>query len=353
MNCDLKYEKQKRDAEGMRTAWKMSDRLRDTGLTDPESVTRIDNIVYGPYGHFNLLDYYRPKDTEGQVLPLIISIHGGGWVYGDKELYQYYCLSLAERGFAVINFNYRLAPEDPFPAALQDIRRLLTWTAQNGERYGFDPKKIFLVGDSAGAHLASWTATMLTSPAYRALYEKNFPLAKGTSRLDAVPFSRDQYQSVGVPENLLEGMPEENYEPDETARWALPAEDIRILGCGLNCGIYDMKNAVNGSLDELFTTFLDSVYENTPDLALDLVDSWGYMTADFPPAFVMSAANDFLLPMAQPMAEHLQSLGCHAELHVYGSKDQEYMGHVFHINQYLKEADQCNDDETAFFRTLL
>ena len=59
------------------------------------------------------LDVYRQKDATGK-LPVIVSVHGGGWVYGDKERYQFYCMDLAERGFAVVNFSYRLAPEYKF-----------------------------------------------------------------------------------------------------------------------------------------------------------------------------------------------------------------------------------------------
>ena len=51
---------------------------------------------------------------------MIVNIHGGGYFYGDKELYRFYCMHLAEYGFAVINYNYRLSPENKFPAPLED-----------------------------------------------------------------------------------------------------------------------------------------------------------------------------------------------------------------------------------------
>lgn len=87
---------------------KIDDAKRDAGLTTPEDVRRFDNIRYGEHDR-HLLDVYRPKDADGK-LP-IVSIHGGGWVYGDKELMQFYCMSLAEHGFAMVNFSYRIAPE--------------------------------------------------------------------------------------------------------------------------------------------------------------------------------------------------------------------------------------------------
>ena len=55
------------------------------------------------------LDVYRPKLNIKGKLPVIMSVHGGGWVYGDKDVYQWYCMNLAQRGFAVVNYSYRLA----------------------------------------------------------------------------------------------------------------------------------------------------------------------------------------------------------------------------------------------------
>ncbi len=65
--------------------------------------------------------------------------------------------------------------------------------------------------------------------------------------------------------------------------------------------------------------------------------------------FVTSAVHDFILKNAQPMYEKLQSLGIDSEVHIYGSKEKEEVGHVFHVNCRLPEADQCNDEECAFF----
>ena len=104
-----------------RREFKAGDDIRDAGLTTPNDVVRFDDIRYGDDDPLQALDVYRPRAAEGKVLPVIISVHGGGWVYGDKERYQYYCMGLAQRGFAVINYSYRLAPEHPFPAAVAVI----------------------------------------------------------------------------------------------------------------------------------------------------------------------------------------------------------------------------------------
>ena len=95
------------------------------------------DIVYGTDPKRQALDVYRPRAAEGK-LPVIVSIHGGGWVYGDKERYQYYCMSLAQRGFAVVNFTYRLAPKFKFPASLEDTNLVFRWVLDHASEYGFD-----------------------------------------------------------------------------------------------------------------------------------------------------------------------------------------------------------------------
>lgn len=80
---------------------KKGDDIRDYGLTAPKDIIRYDDIVYGQDAKWQSLDVYRPRAAEGQMLPVIVSVHGGVWVYGDEERYQFYCMNLAKRGFAV------------------------------------------------------------------------------------------------------------------------------------------------------------------------------------------------------------------------------------------------------------
>ena len=158
----------------MRAQCKHSDDRRDAGLSTPADIVRYDDIVYGPDRRRNVLDVYRPRGAGGK-LPVIVSIHGGGWVYGDKERYQYYCMSLAQHGFAVVNFTYRLAPKFKFPAQLEDANRVFSFVPSNAERYGFDTEHVFAVGDSAGAHLLSLYCCLCTNPDYAAQYPFRVP----------------------------------------------------------------------------------------------------------------------------------------------------------------------------------
>ena len=130
-----------------------TDQKRDEGLQTPKNIFRYDNILYGQDENFQSLYLYKPKEQKTNKLPVIISVHGGGWVYGDKEKYQYYCMNLAQRGFAVINFSYRLAPENKFPAALEDTCLVFHWIIENALNYQLDTKNLFAIGDSAGANI--------------------------------------------------------------------------------------------------------------------------------------------------------------------------------------------------------
>ena len=126
-----------------------SDRKRDSQIPLPQGVHQTCDISYGPYGKWNLLDIYHPEGCD--CCPVILNIHGGGFVYGTKEIYKRYCMDLARRGFTVVNINYRLAPRWKFPTPLEDINQALLWLQENSRYYHADITRLFMVGDSAGA----------------------------------------------------------------------------------------------------------------------------------------------------------------------------------------------------------
>ncbi|GIH79990.1 alpha/beta hydrolase [Planobispora longispora] len=98
---------------------------------------------------------YRPHRTQGAV----VWLHGGGFVMGDLDTEHPWAARLADAsGATVISVGYRLAPENPFPAALDDAWAVLNWTAENAAELGVDPERIAVGGHSAGANLAAATA---------------------------------------------------------------------------------------------------------------------------------------------------------------------------------------------------
>ena len=283
----------------MRNKLTEGDRKRDAGVMDPEGLIRHTDLRYGPHPE-NLLDVYLPEDAQG-LQPTIISIHGGAWCYGSKQLYSHYCLRLAKRGFAVVNFDYRLAPESKYPAPLEDACQVLHWVAEHGGEYGIDKNNLFVVGDSAGGQLAFQLLTMLTSEKYRKLFD-----------------------------------------------FAPPA-DLRVNACGLNCGCYFMpvgKFLPPKKAGMIFEAYFPEDY--LP--CLPSLKPQKYVRKNFPPAFVMTAGNDYLRMMARPLHMLLRWRGVESVLRIYGKKSQKEIGHVFHVNCHLPLADVCNDEQCAFFR---
>jgi acetyl esterase len=95
-------------------------------------------------------------------LPVVAYAHGGGWALGTLDAFGPVCRSLANASGAVVaSIDYRLAPEHPFPAALEDVRAAVRWLAANARELDGDPDRIAVAGDSAGANLATVTARRL------------------------------------------------------------------------------------------------------------------------------------------------------------------------------------------------
>lgn len=147
------------------------DAARKAEQTPPDKVESRRDLAYMPTGKWqHRLDLFRPEGEEG-VLPLIVDVHGGGWMYGDKELNEYYCMSLAKYGFMVADINYSLVPDTDLRGQIADIFEALNWCFEHGREYGGDPEQLYLTGDSAGAHLALLACGAADSPEYRELYQ--------------------------------------------------------------------------------------------------------------------------------------------------------------------------------------
>jgi acetyl esterase len=127
----------------------------------------------------HLLDIYLPTGAMAP-LPVVLYIHGGGFRILSKDSHWVMGLAYARQGYLVCNINYRLAPRQPFPAALEDAVAAMEWVVKNVHRYGGDPDRLVLAGESAGANLA-------TSLTIAACYQRNEPCARAVWNLDRVP----------------------------------------------------------------------------------------------------------------------------------------------------------------------
>ncbi len=128
--------------------------------------------AYSDAGRRGLLDVYLPADGEVENAPVLLQVHGGGWTIGNKDqqgipLMQH----LAAKGWVCVAINYRLAPRDPFPAHVIDVKKAIAWIRENIAEYGGNPDYIAITGGSAGGHLTALAALTANDPAYQPGFE--------------------------------------------------------------------------------------------------------------------------------------------------------------------------------------
>lgn len=291
-------------ARNMRRTMETSDTKRDAGLVFPEDVRSYTDIRYGKDPRWNLLDVYRPYDLDGKgkelkKIPVIVNVHGGAWIYGDKETYRFYCAGLAQRGFAVINYSYRLAPEHRFPCALNDTNSVFTWITEHSTEYGLDLNNVFIMGDSAGANIAGQFICMLINKEYAANYDFK------------------------------------------------PPAGLKINAAAFNCGAYDpLKFMGEKELMKGLVTL-----DETP-IRSGILNVSDYINKDFPPTYLMSCVGDFCFKFLEPMKEALSKYNIEHLTKIYGS-EEEPLFHVFHLTVGDEIAEEVNDRECSFFRNYI
>ena len=118
------------------------------------------DVVYGSANNTPLkLDIWYPRDNPNPT-PTLVYIHGGGWIFGSKEGAVYQFLPYLERGWRVVNVEYRMAGNSLAPGSVEDTRCALRWMYRNAKQWNFDTSKIVLTGHSAGGHLSLITGML-------------------------------------------------------------------------------------------------------------------------------------------------------------------------------------------------
>jgi acetyl esterase/lipase len=124
-------------------------------LKAPDWVSVEANVKYSSHAE-TVLDVYQSKNAPaGDKKVGVLVIHGGGWTGGTKEnVFERLCLPFLEKGYVVVNVEYRLAKVALAPAAVEDVLLAAEWFRNNAAKYGVDKNKIIVTGDSAGGHLS-------------------------------------------------------------------------------------------------------------------------------------------------------------------------------------------------------
>ncbi len=241
-------------------------------------------------------DVYLPKNAKTQRLPLVVFIHGGGWVSGDKRngIVDYYGSDLIAHNIAVASINYRLAPRSIYPTQGRDVACALRDISNRARSFGIDPDRIGLLGDSAGGLLAAMYALNQTDsmPRTRAVvefygtsdlmaqltrfpqYDKDALSYLGTRSTVIAKAASPQYQIVHYdtpPFLLLQGDRDAIVHPDQTRLFYNKLASVNkqtklvvVKGAGHYFGVKSSPNAgqIHGMVTSWFEKYLAN--DHTP-----------------------------------------------------------------------------------------
>lgn len=232
------------------------------------SIETFESIPYADQSPFQKLDVYLPPAVD-KPYPTIMGIHGGGFVARSKALYKLLARYYAQQGYAFVSINYRLAPQDSYPAQVEDSFCALAWVHANQEEFGFDAEKVIVSGGSSGGYLASMLAT------------------------------------VDDPQQYLKDCP-----------YDLATEDP-VRAAIIFYGMYDLTNMAEypgGS--EPLEPYLGDDYENVPVELLEEMSPIMHIDGREPPFIILHGSDDNTIPagMSERFSEELMKSGVDVEL---------------------------------------
>ena len=236
-----------------------------------------------------MLDIHRPPSPDADA-PVVVWIHGGGFVSGRRSDITNYAKILAGEGFVVANVDYTIAPEASYPQPIRQVLGALAYLGRERAALGLPSTRFVLAGDSAGSQIAAQTAAVLANPDYARL--------------------------VGVA-------------PD--------AGPARIVGALLHCGVYDIVGmGRDGGVMGWFVGSAGWAYSGKRDWRGDAqfqtMSLAPHLTAAFPPAFVSVGNADPLGPQSVALADNLRKAGVPVETLFFPKDHQPPLGHEYQFD---------------------
>ncbi|MBO0896217.1 alpha/beta hydrolase [Arthrobacter sunyaminii] len=259
-------------------------------------VIRHRGLRYLGAGGKPSLDLFLPA-TDRKPLPVVMWIHGGAWISGDKEDVAPYLKVLAGYGYAVVGVGYSISPEAVYPTAVKELNAALAFVREHADRYGLDTNRIVLAGDSAGAQLAAQLALAITNPEY----------ARDTGVVPAA-----------APE--------------------------QVRGILLNCGVFDfdavasMAGPVGWGLRKALWSYTGSRdWASTSAAAHMSIPA--HVDHRFPPTYISGGNGDNLtLTQSLPLADRLEELGVPVVRSFWPQDYKPALGHEYQFQLYRPEA---------------
>lgn len=272
----------------------------------PDDIVTLRDLVYKPDDPSARLDVYKPHREQHDALPVVVWVHGGGYLSGDKDHIANYLKILAGNGFATIGVNYRLAPEVQYPEPVRDVALAIGYVRQHAAELGIDTNRMVLAGDSAGAQIAAQLAIAIVSPSYAASLQLKSPMDRQSLR-----------------------------------------------GAVLFCGLYDPDLKDNASEYGSFLSTATWAYFGVDDLSKDprkrQFSVVANLPATMPPLFVSAGNEDPLLGHSKKLVAVAQAKGVHVRP-LFFDGHKVGLGHEYQFDLSTPEARQALSQVVHFIR---
>ena len=269
--------------------------------TIQEKVIVHKDIPYNERG--TLLDIYSPKNIDASV-PVILYIHGGGFIGGRKENTQAYAMTLASAGYVVANINYDLAPRFKYPVQVMEANQALDYLRENVGQYGGDINRLFLGSNSAGSHITGQMAVLISNPKFAA-------------QMKIQPSIKKE----------------------------------QLKGVLLYDGIYNMRTAksLHLSVIDLYLWSYTGVRDIESFDRLEGLSITDHITSDFPPAFVTVGDADKLEPQSIELIQSLNKHDVEVDVHLFTDSGAG-LGHDFMMDLDTQPAQQILKNALEFLK---
>lgn len=277
----------------------------------PDGISEILGRQYDPKDKDAFLDIYYPSAIANtdRRLPVIVWIHGGGWVSGHREDIANYCKILAGKGYTVVSLDYSIAPEKKYPTPLKQVNAALAYLAANAKSLHIDENHFVLAGDSGGAHIAAQTGNII--------------------------YNSDYAHLLGVSSGIA------------------PSQLSALL---LYCGPYDVENV---NLSGNYGWFNKSIlwaylgkkdFTNAPLYKTFSVIN--YVDSNFPPSFISAGNGDPLQIQSRALARKLVTLNVKADTLFFAKDYSPSLPHEYQFNLDTEAGKKALERSVQFLQNL-
>ena len=274
----------------------------------------LKNLEYGPHITHRLDLHYPPGWSQKQAsqtpLPTVFYIHGGGFRILSKDTHWPFVYSFTQQGYAVVNINYRLAPQWKCPAAVEDAVRALEWILDQSQSLGLNVNQFHIAGESAGGNLA---------------------LAVGlcTVRKGSTSWSQSLYNRRWQPSSILPACGFLDAGHPESHKGYVPSFILKRIQ----------------ALSEFYISGSTEPHWASPLKEIEDADQpWD---RPFPPLCITVGDKDFIYRDSLRLYQACRRLNIPHQYHEYPRK-----GHAFHAILWTQDARQCWDDHFQFLNSL-